>query len=724
MARLHPTTIAAAESRRRDLARSAALFAAYALVTVWWSWPGIWNWSTKVAYDTGGLDELANADFYLITWTLSWVSHALATHPAALFDGNTYFPAKLTVAYSENLLGYVPLFAPVYWLSDNPILALNVMGALTYPLGALFTYRFARLYMGDVAAALSGFFYVFTLARYTSPPHFHVLGSQYFPLIALATEQWLRRAELRHALLLFVALTLQSLSSAYFLYAVFLMVCPFVAAAAWHHRAVLDRRRVVGLIVAGLAATGVVTAFMWPYLVLRAQGLMISYDEGHTAFGLIPLFARLFLIKVLFPWGIGWIGCALAVIGLLAREPTARWPKRLALVLVVVGCLSALGPRISIGSVELWSPYVLLRDYVPGFATARKPGRFAVIAQLGLALLVGLGAEQILRRARPRVAALAAAAIAVAALALMAPFPALPLHVVPVHGAIPPAYRWLREHGGGRAVLELPRATGFDGGGYRAYLSTAHWQPIVEGYAANAPEHGRYVYKLAGELPAPDALQPLVDVIDVGWILVHRDQLDPDSAEQWSNAAIDGLERAGEWAGDVLYRVTLPPHDDRRSRLLNSSETVNGLPIALLSDDCAGALTFSDWVERPDVPFAYVRAHVLVNNHSGCTWPALGFLPQNLVALEATVNSADGRRVTEPWRIGLDDDVAPGEPLPAVVGFRVPRAPGRYVLRVHLIQPGRASLDGCVAPLEVPFEVPQKPATTAAQSQEPDPAPP
>src|SRR5262249_49491795 len=156
--------------------------------------------------------------------------------------------------------------------------------------------------------------------------------------------QWLQRAKLRDAVLLFAALTLQSLSSAYFLYAVLLLACPCVLASAWHHRATLDRRRVAGLALTGGAATAVVSALMWPSLILRAQGLMTSYDEGHSAFGLIPEFARLFLTRFLFDWGIGWIGWALVLVGLLARGVPARWPKRLALLLVAVGCLFALGP--------------------------------------------------------------------------------------------------------------------------------------------------------------------------------------------------------------------------------------------------------------------------------------------------------------------------------------------------------------------------------------------
>ena len=689
--------------RAYELARTVGLFGVYSLVTVWWSWPAILSWPSAVAFGVGEYAVFQRGDFYLIVWTLSWVSHALAAGPAALFDGNTFFPAKLTVAYSEHLLGYVPLFAPVYLTTGNPILAINVTAAATYPLSALCMYLLARLYMADAAAALSGFFYAFTLARYLAPPHLQTLGIQYFPLILLASEQWLRRAELRHALLLFCALTLQSLSSAYLLYAVMLMTCPFVVVAAWHHRALLDRRRIVGLLVVALGALAVVAATMWPYLILRAQGLMTSYGEDRTALGLIPYFARVYLTRVLFQQGMGWFGYLLVLVGLLsARAAAARWARTVGVLLALVGCVAALGPHMAIAGFEIWSPYILLRDLVPGFATVRLPGRFVVIANVGFALLAGLGADALLRRVRPLPAALASGAVAAAALLLMAPFPALPLHVVPVGDAIPPAYHWLRDHGGGRAVLEVPEGRGYDGNSFRAYLSTAHWQPIVEGYAGNAPGHRKYIYALARGLPARRSLQRVVDVADIGWILVHRDQLHAVQDEKWDQSPLDGLERVQAWGDDVVYRVTLPAKDDRRARLLSTSETMNGVPIAPIEHGPA-RLEFLEWAEAPDTPGDFARARVLVENDSDRAWPAFGFLPRNLVALEATIVDETGRRSGDPWLIRFTRDLYPGRARRVFVRFESPRRAGHYVLQVRLVQQDAATLDRFAAPLEIPF---------------------
>ena len=131
-------TSSAPDRRSSDRAALAAVVLLSTLLTIWWSWPAIRRWDTTVAYATvgGTMGTMQSADFYLNAWAVTWVSHALATDPTALYDGNAFHPARFSVAYSESMIGYVPLFAPVYWATGNPILALNVMAALTYPLAA------------------------------------------------------------------------------------------------------------------------------------------------------------------------------------------------------------------------------------------------------------------------------------------------------------------------------------------------------------------------------------------------------------------------------------------------------------------------------------------------------------------------------------------------------------------------------------------------------------
>jgi hypothetical protein len=292
----------------------------------------------------------------------------------------------------------------------------------------------------------------------------------------------------------------------------------------------------------------------------------------------------------------------------------------------------------------------------------------------------------------------------VLAIATWSPFPELARHPIEVGPDVPPAYRWLRAHGDGGAVLELPRGDTNRERARRAYLSTVHWHPIIDGYAANAPGHVAYLQWIARRLPAAGALQQIVDLVDVKWILLHRDLLEPARAAAWDAALPDGLRKVAEWGSDAMYEVTLPAADDRRARLLSTTETIRGTPIEPIHGRCAGSIDFEQWFGEPFTASADVAAQVALRNRSERAWPAFGFLPRGLVALEAAIVAADGRPVGDPWTVRPDDDVVPGQPLPSTIRFKAPQ-PGDYVLRLRLVQNGRRSLDDCVPPLRVPFTV-------------------
>ena len=387
-----PATSDAPPLTPRRLIGDLGLLLGYAVLALVWLWPAPRFWATHVAYDPGKFDATSTADFHLIVWVLSWVAHAVWRTPLRLFDANTFYPAPLSLAYSEHLIGYLPLFGPVYWLGDNPILALNLTAFLTYPLSAYFTYLFARRYVGPAAAALCGVLYAFSASRYLVPPHFHLLGVQYFPLILYALDRWLLWARLRDGALLALALLLQMLSSVYLMYAVAFVCAVAGPFAILQHRERLDRRRIAGLGLVGVVVAGALVPVMLPYVRLRELGLVPEYDTAHPPLGLIPSFTRLQLERYLWKGGVGWLGYALALLGVSpGGTRSERFLRRLAVALVLLGVFLSLGPGFATGSRTLWSPYAFLMDVLPGFSAVRAPNRFTVIVQLGFSLLAGLG---------------------------------------------------------------------------------------------------------------------------------------------------------------------------------------------------------------------------------------------------------------------------------------------------------------------------------------------
>ncbi len=688
--------------------------ALYGVVAVWWLWPLPRHIHTAAAYFSNDF-PLVVADYYLIVWAMAWDAHALVTTPWDLFHANAFHPSVDALAYSEHFLGYLPLFAPTFWITGNAILAANAMILATYVLAGLATYLLARRFVERPAALLAGFFFAFYPGRFDVQSHIHLLGAFWIPLAMLATERGLDQARWRDAALLVVALTMQALSSFYLAFALGIAYLPYLALALWRWRARLDRRRALGLLAVFALAGVVVGASGIPYIRLRRLGLIPTYDAADDTAGPLGLtgLGGLRVWYFLARQSVGPVGWVLAAIALLPPWRRGNGARRTALAVAVVGTLASFGTGIPIGGPRsLWTPYALLVRWIPGASTIRQPARFVVVAQLGLALLAGLGFARLFSGARRRYARPAAAVLAALALVTFRPLPQPPLIPEPTGERVAPAYRWLAEHGEGRPLLEEPAANSAESA-RRMYLSTVHWLPIVDGYSGYPPASASYLHRLAFTLPQEEALQSLVDTVDIGWILVHRDQMPAERAARWNVPLPDGLERVAAWGDDLLVRVTRAPRDDRRARLLSTRETLGGVPLAPLGARCPGRIVVrsvpaSPWAASPEntwLPLATAHLEIDVRNDGSVAWPAFGFVPRHLVRLAACLSRVGALPCTDK-PTALPADVPAGAVVPTNVDLRIPRLPGSYTLDLSLVQVGDGPLDRCgVAPLRLPLEI-------------------
>jgi len=648
------------------------------------------------------------ADLYLIIWALAWDTHALLTAPWRLFHANIFYPSTLSLAYSEHFLGFVPLFAIPYLVTRNPILAVNLTLYATYPLCAIATYLLARRWVGAPAAAVAGFFDAFCLWRYTSLPHLHMLGVEYLPIVLLLTERWLDRARTIDGLLLAAALVLQALSSVYLASALILVYVPYLLIALVRRRRELDGRRLFGLFLATATVAGAFALSSIPYAFLRWLDLIPSYGAGGPeTLGLVPILGAQSVWQYLTKEGVGVVGYALALVAIVRARRGPRWPITAGLLLALIGIVAAFGPAIPIRGRPVWSPYRLLLDHVPPFTTIRLPSRFVVVAQLGFALLAGVGFDRLAERVRPAVAWAGAIATMALAVASFGAFPALPLRAERADAAVPEAYRWLATNGAGRPLLELPEDN--LAAAERMVFSTYHWLPIVDGYSGYAPATSRYLHGIARRLPDEDALQEIVDRIDLGWILVHRADLDPASSARWDGTLPPGLERAEAWGQDLLLRVDRPVKDDRRARFLSWHETLGGVPIEPLGALCPGELRLVQGPPSPWPPRSTARIAAEATNTGRRAWPALGFYPRHLVRLRTRIE--DGTGWFRHQDVELPDDVLPDRPVTAGLDLVAPPMPREYTLVIELVQVEDGSLSRCgVKPLRIPFRVGQPPA--------------
>lgn len=685
-----------AEPARLEAWRTHAVvlagFLAISLVSMW----PLLSSPTTLRPDLASGRQLLDADFFLIVWALSWGTHALGTDPLSLFEANSFHPSPASLAFSEHFVGYLPIFAPAYALSDNPILATNVTLVLIPLLRAGAMYSLALRFCPVPAAVVAGFLFgFFGQSVRANPMHLHATGFLYVPLALLFTERWLDRARVGDALGVAVCLFLQAATSFYLGYGAMIAYGTYLPFALAGWRARLDRRRVLGLALAGVAAVLAMVPLALPYLSLRAEGIIPATQD---AVGLVPHYARQYVVRYLTENGWALTGLPLAVLGLLpvARARSAHL-RAAGVALLVVGLLLAHGPWLPVGRALVWSPYQLLQDHVPGFSSVRVSHRFRVIAHLGVCLLAGFGFARLTGRWR-RWPAWSAALVVVIAGSSFGLFRGFPTTAVAVGPEAPPAYLWLRAHGEEKPLLEWPMGSPRVEAN-RMFQSVHHWLPLVNGYSAYPFGSKAFVARLAGRLRSGEQVQNVIDHVDLGWVLVHTDEMQPIQRDRWKGPPPPGLELVHVWGGDRLYRVTAEPEEDRRGILFSATHTIEGHEKRDVTvDPCPGRLE----VDPPSEawwPMRWARLDVGARNQGSRTWPARSLRRAGLVELRwCWVGQCE-----DPGRVALERDVGPGEVGLARLRLRPPLRIGDAALRLWLEQsPGR-SLESCgVEAVEVP----------------------
>jgi hypothetical protein len=495
-------------------------------------------------------------DNHLFIWTLAWNTHALTTNPLAVFDANIYSPRRLTLAYSENLLGSTPFAAPVLWLTGNPVLAMNVVALLSVLLCGVGAYVLARqLGLGRGAALVCGIVFAFSPARFFRTSQIHLGPVQWIPFMLAYLHAYFTGGRRRHLRLALVFFTLQVATSGH--------AAVFAALAA-------------GLLVAWILATrGPFTPRVW----LRDAGL-----PGALLLGLIVLLAvpyavvqqEIGLRRTLENWAAvpeswlaspttlhaavlrrvaphvnevasaflfpGYVVCGLALVALVWRLPGAMTGFYAALALVCVS-LSA-GPPVSVWPLVYW---------LPGFNFIRGPSRFMILGVLALAVLAAIGLQRISSRLTPRRRLMLA--VTTAAL-LILEFAAVPLHVVPFHVRLPAADRWLNKQPKPFVVAEFPVGPTVRYHSLYMLHSMAHWQKTVHGYSGIQPPEHDALYARMRMFPDQDAIAALQEA-GVTYAVVHQELFAPDEWPEVEDALgrLDGLALVYEAGFGRVYRI-------------------------------------------------------------------------------------------------------------------------------------------------------------------------
>lgn len=655
---------------------------AYTAAAVWFTWPLA---SVGADHVVSSSPILLN-DLHLVIWILSWVGRALTSAPLTLFDGNVLHPSPHVIAGSEHLLGDMPIFLPVWLVTDDAILALNVLTLASFVLSALAMHLLARRWTGSNAAGwVAGVAFAFAPWR-GDLGRAHLMQVQYLPLIAWGLDRAAATGRTRTGLVTAALLALQVLCSYYLGYAAYVVVACFVV--TW---IVVDRRqprtpgawRALAIAVAGPLV--VVAPVSIPYVLARASGILSS--ELTRSFA-TPWddFGRPMNV---FGGFVGWGTTLLAAGFLLSRlvhrgDGRERDGPRIAFLVLAALCgtLLAAGPEGFLGG---WlSPYSWLSAVVPGFRSLRVAARFAIVTSFALSALAAYGVADLQRRLAASRAGAARAWVGVAGALVCASWMItspwqLEAYPVATRAQLSPVHRWLAQNGEGRPLLELPRDRVLHVAESRAMVhSTYHWLPLLNGYTGYVPPGSDFLLEHADQLPSVESLQILVDCASLEWILVHR--ASAARRDAWAGSpGVRLVKSFPEPQGrkrDDLYRVTLP-RSGACPGLRDLTRTVAGDAIA---DVATPHGDLEILVQGSVAPQREVRVEIVLRNDGDLTWPATAVDPRRRFAAWYAWLPADGAPA-RPWRrISLPHDVPPGGSARFAAWVAPPGRPGRHVL--------------------------------------------
>lgn len=513
--------------------------AGYAALSVWCTWPLAARLGTSLPGDYG--------DPAFVAAIMTWVGNHLTAVCggdtgawAAMWDLPIFAPEHGTLAYSEHFLAQSIQALPVLWATKNPLAGYNVVYLVTMAATAVAAHGLAlRLTGRHLAGVVAGLTCTFNEYRwFWAVGHLHALSLHWwlFALLGLDVFAATRsRVALAAATLCLVAL---NYSSIYLL----AYSAPFTAAfAVWslaRHGRLRDVRAWAGVVGAGLVATAAVLPVLLRYFALR-EALPFSRSVEETAANSATVAAYLGAWPWLAPLAL------LALAGLVAPAGTGRLSLPAAWGLGVFAAAAiglSLGPVVRFGADTYAGPYLLLRDYVPGFDGLRMPHRFVGIAAAWLAILAGVGAAWIARW-RVGLAGVALTVALVTRAAWLSPFPldvslaSAPLAQPPAYlrpaRLSPPIYQAVAGTGADSVLAELPFGTL----GYEVrytFFTAAHGRRLLNGYSGVLP---------AGYLARRSALEaPLAN---------------PESAWKALSPATHVVVHTGAWPDDTGQRVRL-----------------------------------------------------------------------------------------------------------------------------------------------------------------------
>jgi hypothetical protein len=506
---------------------------------------------------------LQGSDAFEYIWLPWWFDKALFTlHQSPAQIDRIYYPTPV----------YHPLVTAVLWSRlvalpevhwGNPIAAYNVHLFASYVLTWVLMAILCLYLTGSRTGAVVGGA-IFTLfanrTMHVLYGHFPQVLTYPYPLLVLCLWRVLKQPTFGRGIVLSGALILASsvdlMPLAYFVAPVTVGV--LLLFLLTDRSRVLSRTALKSLGVGFGLAVLVLLPLMWPLLSRATQGELTWYHiagvgdysadalalfvppPGHTLSQVWPGLRELSL-QIYYSFGTsytesiiyaGWGTLILAAIGTIWAWERRR-DTRLWMTLAAVSSLLALGPILRVGGRLMtvgkqWFllPYVIVMK-LPLLSWGRTPARLHFTAMFSMAILAAYGARWLISKVRQRmwrwVVTAGLMALILFDSIIIFPWPMLDT-------GVPAFYRDLAADRRSVAVLDIPVGE-YAATKYYMLYQIVHGHTIAGGHTSRVPAEAEKKMKELEALVWPGNDPTVLAEHGIGYVILHRDFLEPDEQE-------------------------------------------------------------------------------------------------------------------------------------------------------------------------------------------------
>lgn len=526
-------------------------------------------------------------DPLLVTWIMAWGVHALTTDPSNLFQANINYPADNSLAFSDHLLGLLPIFAPFYLGTGNPVLAHNGVFFFSFVMCGISMFLLVHYWTRNFWASLvAGCLYAFSPVRFGQYGHLSLLNLYWAPLVLLFFDRFLRSRRWGDLAGFAIFYWWQVLCAVYLgWFTTIAIAVYFLSHVTFVDRSLVSRALLPKFLTfAGLTLLILVplhlpyyeVSWYWDYVRTLSDNVFWSADLLNYL-NIPPLmndwYISLFSFaksskgnweKYLFP---GFVTIILVGIGSIPGNQGklfdgASQMKRSFWLVLLTSFILSLGPFLILfdKNTHIPLPHLLLHYVVPGFNSMRVPARFGLMVSLAASVLAALGFLRLsqylgsrskFRRVPLQVWQAGLAFLCIGLFVLELGFKPFPLAKIETGHQVPPVYHWLAQWKPG-PIVEYPMENP-DEFRYK-YFSTYHWLPIVSGLSGFVPPTHNLVKHQVLTLPSRKAVE-FLSGLGIRALVVHTGKLQPQEALKWRETKIKevGLVKVKEFGPDWVY---------------------------------------------------------------------------------------------------------------------------------------------------------------------------